>query len=639
MKKNYTSKTILFQYFIVLSILIAPWLGALGLLPGTSPTVVFAEETTPQPETPEQTVSISPTRVKEGNDFATQVLADPWEMNEFTDVARYINESGVVQHLVNVQVANGVFSARSNSSDAQFYTLFPGFNSSLDSVNYPVLSGTIAPIDSAKYRCLSMRTKVARNSGDTMRVFWFGDKNLGNGQFGVTRYIDIPNTSWNLYTIDLSSNFDSANSNTSWSSLSAWRGLRFDPTTQQGIDFSVDWVRLTDCSPVNVNVTWSPVSGQVEIWAGVNAKNADFKVTTLSSGSSGSATIDVQGWQPGTYYIGVKPQSGSITWNSETLTIDAAPYFRFNRPSYNSGASIGWSMSSLSDVNTDPDSGTRCLDYYVQDGLLNLNTPPPSQLASNCKNNLAMGITVSDPQVVFNMPVISINTDEYRYLTIRTHTNGAFQDINHGWVMRLLWKTFTNNDPNQWCINVSNDIVIEGGWQTIFVDLHNQANGTTEDWVGPGSCHSRHWTDDPATWIRLDPNENATGGDFLQMIDWITFSKVDAVHQGELFPVNISSSESVSNMTVNFYYTTDRSNPKQYTAVISQPAAGMPQGSNKTFVPMIQTAVNPNLNIGQGVTYYWNTSSVPLGVYYICLEGSDNSNRTTTCSPAAVRVN
>ena len=65
----------------------------------------------------------------------------------------------------------------------------------------------------------------------------------------------------------------------------------------------------------------------------------------------------------------------------------------------------------------------------------------------------------------------------------------------------------------------------------------------------------------------------------------------------------------------------------------------LPQGSSKTFVPMIQTAVNPNLNIGQGVTYYWNTSSVPLGVYYICLEGNDSSNRTTACSPAAVRVN
>jgi hypothetical protein len=236
------------------------------------------------------------------------------------------------------------------------------------------------------------------------------------------------------------------------------------------------------------------------------------------------------------------------------------------------------------------------------------------------------------------MPVSSINTDEYRYLTIRTHTDGEFQDINHGWVMRLLWKTFTNNDPNQWCINVSNDIVIEGNWQTIHVDLHNLANGTTEDYVGPGNCHTRHWTDDPATWIRLDPNENSTSGSFLQVIDWMSFSKVDSVQRGDLFPLNISTSEPVNNLAVNFYYTTDRASPKQHSATITQPSANPPQASNKTFVPIIKTAVNPNLIFNNGVTYYWNTSNVNPGMYYICLEANDGSNTNITCSPAGVRV-
>jgi hypothetical protein len=638
MVKKRIHKTIFIQFILMFVIFIAPWLITPKQHPWITPLPARAEGTTPQPESPDQTVSISPTKVKEGNDFATQILADPWQMNEFSDVSRYINESGVVQHLNNVQVANGLFSATSASSDAQFYTLFPGFQSSLDSVNYPVLSGSIYPIDSAKYRCLYTRMKINTNTSDTMRIFWFADKYLGNGQFGVTQYITIPNTSWNLYSINLSSNFDSVNSNTSWTGLSFWRGLRFDPTTLQGIDFVVDWVRLTDCSAVNVNVSWSPVSGQVEIWAGMNAKNSDFRVTTVSNGQSGSATIDVQGWQPGTYYIGVKNSSGTMTWNSEALTIDAAPYFRFNRPSFNTGPSITWTMSSSTDLDTDPNSGTRCLDYYFQNGLLNLNTPPPYQLPSDCVNDLSFGMTVSDPQLVFTMPVSSINTDEYRYLTIRTHTDGEFQDINHGWVMRLLWKTFTNNDPNQWCINVSNDIVIEGNWQTIHVDLHNLANGTTEDYVGPGNCHTRHWTDDPATWIRLDPNENSTSGSFLQVIDWMSFSKVDSVQRGDLFPLNISTSEPVNNLAVNFYYTTDRASPKQHSATITQPSANPPQASNKTFVPIIKTAVNPNLIFNNGVTYYWNTSNVNPGMYYICLEANDGSNTNITCSPAGVRV-
>ena len=37
-------------------------------------------------------VSISPSKVKESNDFATQALMDPWDMTEFSDISRYLNE-------------------------------------------------------------------------------------------------------------------------------------------------------------------------------------------------------------------------------------------------------------------------------------------------------------------------------------------------------------------------------------------------------------------------------------------------------------------------------------------------------------------------------------------------------------------
>src|SRR5581483_10910014 len=90
--------------------------------------------------------------VAETNDFATQVLHDPWDMAQFTDVSQYLNESGQRDLLHNIGVANGVFSAQSTSvKDAAFYTLFPGYilpdggkaiQPGKAGVNYPIASAT-----------------------------------------------------------------------------------------------------------------------------------------------------------------------------------------------------------------------------------------------------------------------------------------------------------------------------------------------------------------------------------------------------------------------------------------------------------------------------------------------------------------
>jgi hypothetical protein len=296
-----------------------------------------------------ESVLISPLVTAEGHDFSTSILSDPWDMDAYSDVSMYINESGTAIHLQNIQVANGIFSAQSVSSDAQFHVLFPGYPSSIHAGK----TGERFPIDSSKYHCLFTRLKV--NSSETLdetRLWWFADDGLASEEHGSGRLSTFPFTSdWQFYGVDLNGFADWL---LDWSARAEWQGLRFDPTTFAGVDFEVDWVRLTDCTEVPVQISWAEIAGEIEVWVGINGMQPDFMipegVLTLKNCSGNSCTLDVQGWEPGIYYIGVKPQSGgSIVWSSQPLTIDASPIVSFTRPSYVSGDSIRWEMLDESD--------------------------------------------------------------------------------------------------------------------------------------------------------------------------------------------------------------------------------------------------------------------------------------------------
>ena len=89
------------------------------------------------------------TTIREGNDYATQVFRDPWDMNEFSDISQYLNNSGQNVYIQNIQVANGIFSAQSATVDPPFTALFPGYQTAM-------LIGKVGhnfPIQSSVYKC------------------------------------------------------------------------------------------------------------------------------------------------------------------------------------------------------------------------------------------------------------------------------------------------------------------------------------------------------------------------------------------------------------------------------------------------------------------------------------------------------
>jgi hypothetical protein len=575
--------------------------------------------------------SVSPAITAEGNDYATDVLGNAWDMNEYSDISKYLNTSGVTINLDSIQVQNGIFSARSTNTDAYFFPLFPGYGAgSINLGGY----GVNYPINSAKYHCLYFRMKVNTTANDEIRVFWFADTGLtDNNNWGVSKIIPPVPNQWNIYSIDLNTIFDSSNGYIPWTGNSRWEGLRIDPTRYSSVNFSVDWIRLTDCTARNVTVSWTPVSSQVEIWMGKTSNSLETKLVGPLSGSTGSAVLDTQGWEAGDYYIGVKNLSNNnVQWS--TLHVEPKPKITITKPSFTSGEGITWNMNSASEILTGP-STTRCVIYSFINGILNMQTLSPSAIGQSCT---ASGY--SDPQIFLKLPSSQIDPTQYRYLSYRLNMQGSWQNVNKGWIFRWLWRYYKSGDPNHWCINVTHDIPFDVGWETYSLDMFNPAMGTPEYAVGAYSsdCNPvQSWSQNPINELRFDPNENATSASFYQQMDWISLNKMDRVSRGQVFPITIVPSKPIGDLTLTFYYTTDANQPKQHSVVLQQTKSAGNAGPNKLFLPLIQNQANTMpLN---GIPYNWDTSTVSQGVYYICVESRDTvGNVSMNCSQAPVQV-
>ena len=107
-------------------------------------------------------VTVPGSPVPESPDFATLVLHDAWDMNQYSDVSQYLNESGQRNLVSNPAVSNGQFTGQSVGNaislpgNAYFFPLFPGYELTM-------LIGKVGhryPINSSLYHCLYIAMKV-----------------------------------------------------------------------------------------------------------------------------------------------------------------------------------------------------------------------------------------------------------------------------------------------------------------------------------------------------------------------------------------------------------------------------------------------------------------------------------------------
>jgi len=169
-----------------------------------------------------------------GEDYATAVVGNPWDMNGSPDIAS-------TRHIAWSQYSGGVYDAASDSSGD------PGLTLNVSSA-----------IDSNKYRYLTF--KMSRNGthdwgeGWVARAYWWGAG--GPGNHGVIDDI-IVREGWQTYTLDLAQAI--LEYGPAWTSDS-WTTLRLDPhEVAASRTFHLDYILLTanDQADAYFSIAWS----------------------------------------------------------------------------------------------------------------------------------------------------------------------------------------------------------------------------------------------------------------------------------------------------------------------------------------------------------------------------------------------
>ncbi len=578
--------------------------------------------------------------VAEGKDFATQVLRDPWDMDSLGDVSIYLNRSGQSYDTRNISVSGGVFSAVSNSGDTHFSPLFPGYEDMIKSANM----GALQPINSATYRCLYTAMRIDEQQSDSQaQLLWFKDAALNSGDWAQSGGYWTVDNQWLLYSWQLDAIGGSPDS---WNSSSTWQGLRIDPTQYANTPYEVDWVRLTDCAAVNTTVNWSPGNDVDSIRLRPQGTTRDILVKS-DFNDDGSETLDVQGIQPGTYTVRLFNTAGSFVTNAnvDTLIVNQAPIAHFVTPSFISGADYAtaaggnaWDFAAGDDVEAHYNNITS-----ITNNMLEVITDPGPLPAG------------SDSQVFLNTPVDFVS-GQYRYLSIRMNTQWDWPSPNYPWpnmpdgmVMRWIWAIPGWSGPTYRCHLVSQDIPFDIGWRTYTIDLFDSYNGSPEEKAGecPGTAPS--WAaSGTIKELRLDPNENVTGrdpisngGTFRQQIDWIKLTAMERVDGGIPYLVQVDLNRPAGDVDdVDYFYTTSLSNPTQHPA--QQWSAPSPTGQYRVRLPIAAFkagATGGADTLPQAdMSFWWNTSSVPNGTYYLCARITITPNTATYCSAAPIQV-
>jgi hypothetical protein len=567
--------------------------------------------------------------VAEGRDFATQVLRDPWDMKEYSDVSQYLNASGNYITLDNISMADGLFTARefnnpSVGPDAGFHVLFPGYTTALMVGKV----GNVYQIPSSDFHCLYIAMTVDHlTSNPITSAYWYAD-DTPSSAWGKTIWKNVT-TSWKLYKWDLAT--ESEGSGIAWTGRSSWAGLKIlpiynEPRSSQPT-FTMDWVRLTDCNPVYKSITWSG-SGSVNIY--LKPSSATREIEIVTGISTKPYNLDIQGVEPGDYTYLVK-QSGS-TLATGSFTINAAPILTIEKPSMTSGedyatnAANRWDMSDSIEV----DDTYNCVTESWVDGLMSFTTVDRAAQIVGCYTGYKPNNN-NDPIFYLNMPG-TIDPSEYRYLSYRLYSDGVYQDIVDGMILRY---GVSINPGGSACLAVSNDIPFDVGWNTYSIDLHDPTIGKFEQKLG--SCASSYWeTIGPIETLRFDPNENQLGRTLHQELDWIKLTKMDQVRQGEPFTIVLKANKAAPSLTqLDYYYTTSLSTPTQHAVVeYTQTASAGPQFQ---YLPALAnryfTYYDP-----EEIRLVWDTSGVSAGEYYICMIAGDGKNTVLYCSNAPVEV-
>jgi hypothetical protein len=652
-------------------------LGALLILISLQP--AFAKSS--QNLNPEATIDFAnpgalKVRVGEGDDFATQVLGDPWDMNERRDIQFEIAFN-------DVHMADGVWAstfrgkdqAHDNPVSGYFYPLFHGIPGQ---GNWIGSSAAGAAIDTSKYTRLTMR--VYTSTRERYGLFWMHNPNDWKPS-GLVTAVDgcadrnLWPSGWHIYHFDLNAGVgqrsllddlgEGGGQGGLWQAGPYVYGLRFDAgqNLPAGTEVKVDWIRLTDpSSSPEVDIRWNTSGAvkdqvvEVRVATRPDGKDSLPLVRNLPAGAGGY-NLPTSILAPGQYYfqLAMVPKGSACSPNGAAdttgwvgpLTVEAAPGVIIDAPSTTSGEDYGtsvlgdpWDMSNPGDVITPDPATTGYADTQINEKFEN-------GVFSATAVRLD-GQPHSDAQVWLNIDKNRpVDAGKYRYFTVRYKPSSVpGQEIQYmiqqGWGARVVWWTDQNPFAQTKYLPYTED------WHTYTLDL--KGPGVQQDRIGDNPPWGT-WAAIP--YLRFDTMEAMDsiiklGGNVFS-IDWVKLTAIDTVKRGQQYPVQYRL-DSDKPASLTFFYDDDR-NPRNGRTSIGQEnstaAAVLPEGEarmeaegrapqiardNPIFLPLALR------NPCQGSCSVLNTANIPPGEYYICIEARDAYNTTYRCSDAPLQI-
>jgi hypothetical protein len=548
---------------------------------------------------PDDTISLTQpapnTVIAESDDYATQVLGNPWDMTT-TPPGDLRNLSGLDDltqpYLFTAPtVSNGIWSANTTagvgSSVNLQYQDFANAYSALGEKN-----GQNYPISSTRFSRFFVR--LYSSASFLATIYWY--KNYDSAPTGNSNIFTVQ-PGWNVYSVDLRPGGGGGSGN--WTQAGPYTAFMFQEVQgAAGINIQFDWARLTPDTAQTVRILWS-YSGsgtdQVHLYLSTSptaGTDNELQLATVAA-SAGAYSWNTTGIAPGSYYIHAE-LNGAVS-SIGPIVVNTAPIARIDAPSPLTGEDFAYAHLATGGWNS---SNSTQFERVVNIanlvfGAFELRGRP----------------TNGDPQLLWLSadPHNHIDTSRYRYFSqmeeIDPPAGRPDAPFNSG--PRLIWDDGSHTYP------VTNFVLWRyRTYEQRFWDLPNtpMVNGS---WSGQ------------LNYFRLDPNEDDDSYG-RPPIPPASFG----LTINHLTTVPIAGRAGVAGS--GLYGTVIRWTPMQGGGTISLYRDTTNSGYNG--VP-----IATGLPLSQGY-YDWDTSQVPAGTYYVYEVVTDGTNSTRSYSLAPILV-
>ena len=595
------------------------------------------------------TLYADPATLGNGDDYATNVLHDPWDMNKLTDI-------GWWENYADITVQNGVWSARTavtnpyGGSSGLFYPLFQGFAGALN----PGRTGANYPIDTTRYTQLSYRLyldhrQVAGKSA-VHRVDWTHSVNWPDGS-NMFAFADSSADGWKIYNFDMNAvNGDLGNQKGSWSSSPVY-GFDIIPSAlNPSANIGIDWVRLTDpkTSP-RYHLSWSGAAdANVEVYVDTDGQGYDGSKVATVAASLGAYDFPTCVLPGGVYYFYLK--SGTATSNyAGPLTINNPPVLQWDQSTLGddyAATELGdpWDMNGPEDLATlqgslASDANYQFRQFYNWDFT---NGVFSATADSSYAYTHYSSVKQSDVQVWLNIdPNRPIDPRKYHYLMLRIMVDNPgsatlSQLVQDGWICRVVWWNQDIHTDGY----ASDGWILYPGWNTIIIDLAKLGVPMSGD---PYPAN-RLWNDmGKVTHLRIDPLEVSTDTRFH--IDEVRLLS-DPVVRSSMAANLVVGDPDGQQVTLRYYYD---SAGRGFNGQELVSSARAPVLTGQFLVPSVYIplmALNPRPALSPlldepgftRVTQTLDLSGLANGTYYIYACASDGVSQTCAYLPTPLVV-